>query len=92
LQRQNWVRAVPLQGGTSPTKNTSLSRCAVTCVGISLSDFEKIACYKFMTLACPNKGVDSKLDGINLFTTVTDVIDHFLGESDPSAVPIKHSF
>jgi hypothetical protein len=40
LQRQNWVRAVPHQGGTSPTKNTSLSRRAVTCIGISLADFE----------------------------------------------------
>src|SRR4029453_6710802 len=51
-----------------------------------------IACYKFMTLACPNEGVDSKSDGINRFKTVADVIDHFLGEPAPSAVPIKPSF
>ena len=33
--------------------------------------------------------VDSKLGGIDRFTTVADVIDHFLGESEPSAVAIK---
>ena len=33
--------------------------------------------------------VDSKLGGIDRFTTVADVIDHFLGESAPSAVAIK---
>ena len=33
--------------------------------------------------------VDSKLGGIDRFTTVADVIDHFLGESAPSAVVIK---
>jgi hypothetical protein len=35
------------------------------------------------------EGVDSKLGGVNRFTTVADVIDHFLGESQPSAVEIK---
>ena len=30
-----------------------------------------------------------KLGGVNRFTTVADVIDHFLGESQPSAVEIK---
>jgi high affinity sulfate transporter 1 len=35
------------------------------------------------------EGVDSKLGGIDRFTTVADVIDHFLGESAPSAVAIK---
>ena len=33
--------------------------------------------------------VDGKLGGINRFTTVADVIDHFLGEAAPSAVAIK---
>jgi len=33
--------------------------------------------------------VDSKLGGVSRFTTVADVIDHFLGESQPSAVEIK---
>jgi SulP family sulfate permease len=33
--------------------------------------------------------VDSKLGGINRFTTVADVIDHFLGEQSPSVVAIK---
>ena len=33
--------------------------------------------------------VDSKLGGIDRFTTVADVIDHFLGEPSPSAVAIK---
>src|ERR1700746_2231133 len=33
--------------------------------------------------------VDSKLGGIDRFTTVADVIDHFLGESAPSAVAIE---
>ena len=33
--------------------------------------------------------VDSKLGGIDRFTTVADVIDHFLGEPTPSAVAIK---
>ena len=33
--------------------------------------------------------VDSKLGGIDRFTTVADVIDHFLGESEPSAAAIK---
>ena len=32
-----------------------------------------------------HEGVDSKLGGVNRFTTVADVIDHFLGESEPSA-------
>src|SRR5216117_3635438 len=32
------------------------------------------------------EGVDGKLGGINRFTAVADVIDHFLGESEPSAV------
>src|SRR6266496_2232969 len=35
------------------------------------------------------EGVDIKLGGVNRFTTVADVIDHFLGESQPSAVEIK---
>jgi MFS superfamily sulfate permease-like transporter len=35
------------------------------------------------------EGVDSKLGGVNRFTSVADVIDHFLGESAPSAVAIK---
>ena len=35
------------------------------------------------------EGVDIKLGGIDRFTAVADVIDHFLGESAPSAAPIK---
>ena len=35
------------------------------------------------------EGVDSDLGGINRFTSVADVIDHFLGESEPSAPVIK---
>jgi MFS superfamily sulfate permease-like transporter len=35
------------------------------------------------------EGVDIKLGGVNRFTTVADVIDHFLGESHPSAARIK---
>jgi high affinity sulfate transporter 1 len=38
-----------------------------------------------------HQGVDGKLGGINRFTTVADVIDHFLSESAPSAVEIKPS-
>jgi MFS superfamily sulfate permease-like transporter len=30
------------------------------------------------------EGVDSKLGGVNRFSTVADVIDHFLGESEPA--------
>jgi hypothetical protein len=37
------------------------------------------------------EGVDSKLGGVNRFTTVADVIDHFLGESAPSAAATKSS-
>jgi sulfate permease, SulP family len=33
--------------------------------------------------------VDAKLGGVDRFTTVADVIDHFLGEQSPSAVSIK---
>ena len=33
--------------------------------------------------------VDGKLGGIDRFTTVADVIDHFLGEQSPSVVVIK---
>jgi hypothetical protein len=36
-----------------------------------------------------HEGVDGKLGGVNRFTTVADVIDHFLGESEPSAAAIK---
>ena len=36
-----------------------------------------------------HEGVDSKLGGVNRFTTVADVIDHFLGESAPSEAAIK---
>jgi MFS superfamily sulfate permease-like transporter len=36
-----------------------------------------------------HEGVDAKLGGVNRFTTVADVIDHFLGESAPSAAAIK---
>jgi high affinity sulfate transporter 1 len=36
-----------------------------------------------------HESVDSKLGGVNRFTSVADVIDHFLGESAPSAVAIK---
>jgi sulfate permease, SulP family len=32
-----------------------------------------------------HEGVDSKLGGINRFTTVADVIDHFESESSPSS-------
>jgi MFS superfamily sulfate permease-like transporter len=35
------------------------------------------------------EGVDGKLGGVNRFTTVADVIDHFLGEPSPSVVAIK---
>src|SRR6478672_221592 len=37
------------------------------------------------------EGVDNKLGGVNRFTTVADVIDHFLGESQPSAIDSKSS-
>jgi sulfate permease, SulP family len=37
------------------------------------------------------EGVDIKLGGIDRFTTVADVIDHFLAESEPSATAIKSS-
>jgi sulfate permease, SulP family len=37
------------------------------------------------------EGVDIKLGGIDRFTTVADVIDHFLAESEPSAPAIKSS-
>jgi len=36
------------------------------------------------------EGVDGKLGGVNRFATVADVIDHFLGETERSAV-IKSS-
>ena len=36
-----------------------------------------------------HESVDSKLGGVNRFTTVADVIDHFLGESAPSEAAIK---
>jgi high affinity sulfate transporter 1 len=35
------------------------------------------------------EGVDIKLGGVNRFTTVADVIDHFLGESESLATAIK---
>ena len=35
------------------------------------------------------EGVDAKLGGVNRFTTVADVIDHFLAESGPAAAAIK---
>jgi len=35
------------------------------------------------------EGVDAKLGGVNRFTSVADVIDHFLGESQASAVEIN---
>jgi len=37
------------------------------------------------------EGVDIKFGGINRFTTIADVIDHFLGGSAPSAAAIKAS-
>jgi MFS superfamily sulfate permease-like transporter len=37
------------------------------------------------------EGVDSKLGGIDRFTTVADVIDHFLGEQSPSVIGSKSS-
>jgi hypothetical protein len=36
-----------------------------------------------------HEGVDGKLGGVNRFTSVADVIDHFLGESEQSAAAIK---
>jgi len=38
-----------------------------------------------------HEGVDGKLGGVDRFTTVADVSDHFLGESAPSAAAIKPS-
>jgi SulP family sulfate permease len=38
-----------------------------------------------------HEGVDGKLGGVNRFTTVADVIDHFVGESPPSAAAMKSS-
>jgi SulP family sulfate permease len=35
------------------------------------------------------EAVDAKLGGVNRFTSVADVIDHFMGESEPSAAGIK---
>jgi high affinity sulfate transporter 1 len=37
------------------------------------------------------EGVDGKLGGVNRFTAVADVIDHFLGDSEPSESAIKSS-
>jgi MFS superfamily sulfate permease-like transporter len=37
------------------------------------------------------EAVDAKLGGVNRFTTVADVIDHFLGESERSAAATKPS-
>src|SRR5262249_47874957 len=39
----------------------------------------------------PHEGVDDKLGGVNRFTTVADVIDHFLGQSKHSAAEIESS-
>ena len=36
-----------------------------------------------------HESVDSKLGGVNRFTSVADVIDHFLDESEPSADAVK---
>jgi MFS superfamily sulfate permease-like transporter len=36
-----------------------------------------------------HEGIDARLGGVNRFTTVADVIDHFLGESEPSVAAIK---
>src|SRR5438067_11198617 len=36
-----------------------------------------------------HEGVDGKLGGVNRFTSVADAIDHFIGESKPSAAAIK---
>ena len=36
-----------------------------------------------------HESVDSKLGGVNRFTSVADVIDHFLDESEPSADVVK---
>jgi high affinity sulfate transporter 1 len=38
-----------------------------------------------------HEGVDGKLGGVNRFSTVADVIDHFLAESEPSASATKTS-
>jgi high affinity sulfate transporter 1 len=37
------------------------------------------------------EGVDEKLGGVNRFSSVADVIDHFLGESESSVAAIKSS-
>jgi MFS superfamily sulfate permease-like transporter len=37
------------------------------------------------------EAVDAKLGGVNRFTTVADVVDHFLGETERSAAAIKSS-
>jgi high affinity sulfate transporter 1 len=37
------------------------------------------------------EGVDIKLGGVNRFTSVADVIDHFLSESEPSVTATKSS-
>ena len=36
-----------------------------------------------------HESVDSKLGGVNRFTSVADVIDHFVGEPEPSAEAVK---
>ena len=36
-----------------------------------------------------HESVDSKLGGVNRFTSVADVIDHFVGEPEPSADAVK---
>jgi len=38
-----------------------------------------------------HEGLDGKLGGVNRFTTVADVIDHFLSESGASAAAIRSS-
>jgi high affinity sulfate transporter 1 len=37
------------------------------------------------------EGVDGKLGGVNRFSAIADVIDHFLGDSEPSESAIKSS-
>lgn len=63
---------------------------------------QKSACAPSPTLGCGaqrcsrwtvlrSEGVDAKIGGIDRFTTVADVIDHFLSASAPSGATVETS-
>ena len=81
-------------GATFPATKAALEQMpplTFLCVRFLLGTVLVAAWFALVRHRLRREGVDLKLGGIDRFTTVADVIDHFLGASSYSVAQIKPS-